>query len=83
MLPTCPFRTSVHLDDGFSRDEEDDDSVVSLTTVDFPIALIVDIENQYINLDENSALITGNHQIQNHKVNIGLVVDFTYQGGIQ
>lgn len=68
MLPTCPFRTSAHLDDGFGRIEEDDDGVVSLTTVDFPIALIVDIEKQYINLDENSALITGNTRSQNHKV---------------
>lgn len=67
MLPTCPFRTSNHIDEGFSQIESKDDGVVSITTYDFPIDLSVPVNENYINLDSSSPLITGNTRSQNHK----------------
>lgn len=66
MLPTCPFRTSVHIDEGFNKIEQDDDGVISLTETGFPTALIVDVDENHIKLNKESALITGNTRSQNH-----------------
>lgn len=66
MLPTCPFRTSQHLDRGIDKVKKDDDGVVSLTSIEFPTALIVDVNDEYVSLEKNSALITGNTRSQNH-----------------
>lgn len=67
MLPTCPFRTSKHLDEGFEKLTKNDDGLVSLTKIEFPVALILDIDDEYVLLDKQSALITGNTRSQNHK----------------
>lgn len=66
MLPTCPFRNSQHLDEGFSLIKDSDDGVVSVTSYEFPISLNVPINDNYIDLSENSPLITGNTRSQNH-----------------
>jgi len=67
MLPTCPFRNSKHLDEGFSLLEDSDDGVISVTSYEFPISLNVPVNENYIELSENSPLITGNTRSQNHK----------------
>ena len=67
MLPTCPFRNSQHLDEGFSLLKDSDDGVVSVTSYEFPISLNVPVNKNYIELSENSPLITGNTRSQNHK----------------
>ena len=36
MLPTCPFRNSKHLDEGFALLKDSDDGVISVTTYEFP-----------------------------------------------
>ena len=66
MLPTCPFRNSKHLDEGFSLLEDSDDGVISVTSYEFPISLNVPVNENYIELSENSPLITGNTRSQNH-----------------
>jgi CMP-N-acetylneuraminic acid synthetase len=67
MLPTCPFRNSEHLDEGFGLLEDSDDGVISVTSYEFPITLNVPVNEHYIQLTENSPLITGNTRSQNHK----------------
>tara|TARA_B100000674_G_C37718736_1_gene858718 strand:+ start:164 stop:859 length:696 start_codon:yes stop_codon:yes gene_type:complete len=67
MLPTCPFRNSEHLDEGFGLLEDSDDGVISVTSYEFPITLNVPVNEHYIQLSENSPLITGNTRSQNHK----------------
>ena len=67
MLPTCPFRNSQHLDEGFSLLKESDDGVVSVTSYEFPISLNVPVNKNYIELSKNSPLITGNTRSQNHE----------------
>ena len=67
MLPTCPLRTYEHLDQAFDLISEDDDGVVSVTSYNFPIELNVPIKGDYINLHDNSPLITGNTRSQNHE----------------
>ena len=67
MLPTCPFRNSKHLDEGFALLKDSDDGVISVTTYEFPISLNVPVNENYIELSENSPLITGNTRSQNHK----------------
>ena len=67
MLPTCPFRNSKHLDEGFALLKDSDDGVVSVTSYEFPISLNVPVNENYIELSENSPLITGNTRSQNHK----------------
>ena len=67
MLPTCPFRNSEHLDEGFGLLEDSDDGVISVTSYAFPITLNVPVNEHYIQLSENSPLITGNTRSQNHK----------------
>ena len=67
MLPTCPFRNSKHLDEGFSLLEDSDDGVISVTSYEFPISLNVPVNENYIELSENSPLITGNTRSQNHE----------------
>lgn len=67
MLPTCPFRNSLHVDEGMQEIEEDDDGVISVTSYNFPVELSVPVSGKYINLEENSPLITGNTRSQNHK----------------
>ena len=67
MLPTCPFRNSKHLDEGFALLKDSDDGVISVTTYEFPISLNVPVNENYIELSENSPLITGNTRSHNHK----------------
>lgn len=67
MLPTCPFRNSEHLDEGFALLKDSDDGVISVTSYEFPISLNVPVNENYIELSENSPLITGNTRSQNHK----------------
>ena len=67
MLPTCPFRNSKHLDEGFALLKDSDDGVISVTSYEFPISLNVPVNENYIELSENSPLITGNTRSQNHK----------------
>lgn len=67
MLPTCPFRNSQHLDEGFSLLNDSDDGVVSVTSYEFPISLNVPVNENHIELSANSPLITGNTRSQNHK----------------
>lgn len=70
LLPTCPFRTSKHIDEGFNLIDDKDDGVISLTTFNFPIALQVTTLGEYISLKENSPLITGNTRSQNFSPNL-------------
>jgi CMP-N,N'-diacetyllegionaminic acid synthase len=67
MLPTCPLRTHEHLDQAFDLISEHDDGVVSVTSYNFPIELNVPVKGDYINLHDNSPLITGNTRSQNHE----------------
>ena len=67
MLPTCPLRTHEHLDQAFDLISEHDDGVVSVTSYNFPIELNVPVKDDYINLPDNSHLITGNTRSQNHE----------------
>jgi len=67
MLPTCPLRTHEHLDQAFDLISEHDDGVISVTTYSFPIELNVPVKGDYINLHDNSPLITGNTRSQNHE----------------
>jgi len=67
MLPTCPFRNSKHLDEGFALLEDSDDGVISVTSYEFPISLNVPVNENDIELSENSPLITGNTRSQNHE----------------
>jgi CMP-N-acetylneuraminic acid synthetase len=69
MLPTCPLRTYKHLDQAFDLISEDDDGIVSVTTYNFPIDLNVPVKGDYINLNDQSPLITGNTRSQNHEPN--------------
>ena len=68
--PSCPFRTSKHIDEGFNLIDDKDDGVISLTTFNFPIALQVTTLGEYISLKENSPLITGNTRSQNFSPNL-------------
>lgn len=67
MLPTCPLRTHEHLDQAFELISEHDDGLVSVTSYNFPIELNVSVKGDYINLPDNSPLITGNTRSQNHE----------------
>tara|TARA_B100000131_G_C18076163_1_gene596447 strand:- start:78 stop:785 length:708 start_codon:yes stop_codon:yes gene_type:complete len=67
MLPTCPLRTSSHIDEAFNLLKNEDDGIISVTSYNFPLELKVDIKDEYINLTNKSPLITGNTRSQNHK----------------
>jgi len=67
MLPTCPLRTSSHINEAFNLLSNNDDGIISVTSYNFPLELKVDVDGDYINLDNESPLITGNTRSQNHK----------------
>lgn len=70
LLPTAPFRQAKHIQAGFEQLTSDVDSVVSLTTYEFPPQLSVTLEdNQLIAPVFNPCpLITGNTRSQDQQV---------------
>lgn len=69
MLPTCPFRTPEHIQEGFSLMSEDVDAVISVSEYDFPweMALDIDDEGTMTPAVEPSPLITGNTRSQDRR----------------
>lgn len=69
LLPTAPFRQAKHIQAGFAALTPDIDSVVSLTTYEFPPQLSVTLEeNQFIQpVFKPCPLITGNTRSQDQK----------------
>lgn len=67
-LPTCPFRTSKHIQEGFKLLTPNDFSVVSVTEMQEPVQLTVSIDNNDIMNPEAimkpSPLVTGNTRSQ-------------------
>jgi CMP-N-acetylneuraminic acid synthetase len=68
LLPTCPFRSSVHIKEAFKCLDKYTDSVVSLTQYEFPVALSVKIKSKFINLSKKSPLLTGNTRSQDQEI---------------
>lgn len=68
LLPTCPFRSSIHIKEAFECLDKYTDSVVSLTQYEFPVALSVKIKSNFINLPKKSPLITGNTRSQDQEI---------------
>lgn len=71
-LPTCPFRQPSHIQGAFKELTDDVDSIVSITSYEFPPQLCMgrDEETKIINPDEvfnPSGLITGNTRSQDQK----------------
>ncbi|MBG97196.1 MAG: hypothetical protein CL866_10105 [Cycloclasticus sp.] len=69
LLPTCPFRTQEHIQEGFKLLSPAIDGVVSLTTYEFPPQLSVTIEEKGLiqSVFEPSPLITGDTRSQDQK----------------
>ncbi len=70
-LPTCPFRTSQHIKEGFDLLEKDDFSVVSISEMKEPVQLTATMDERNI-INPNaiinpSPLITGNTRSQDFK----------------
>jgi len=65
LLPTAPFRTAKHIQEGFELLSREVDGVVSLTTYEFPPQLSVTLENELVKpVFEPCPLITGNTRSQ-------------------
>jgi CMP-N-acetylneuraminic acid synthetase len=70
LLPTCPFRKASDIGNGFGLLTADLDSVISVTTFEFPIKLSMEIEDntQLVNyLFNPSPLVTGDTRSQDHR----------------
>ena len=69
LLPTCPFRTSQHLREGFAMLSEDIDGVISVTEYDFPPSLGVTLADGGLlaPLLESGPLVTGNTRSQDQQ----------------
>lgn len=83
-LPTCPFRTSKHIVEGFELLSESDFSVISTTEMQDPIQLSMTIGNNDIANPEAvlnpSPLVTGDTRSQNfdkyYRVNGGFYISW-------
>lgn len=65
LLPTAPFRTAKHIQEGFDLLTDEVDGVISLTTYEFPPQLGVTLEGGSVkSVFEPSPLITGNTRSQ-------------------
>jgi len=69
LLPTAPFRTSVHIQEGMRLLTPKVDGVVSLTPYEFPPQLSVTLENGQVHpVFEPCPLITGDTRSQDQKI---------------
>ncbi len=81
-LPTCPFRTSKHIKEGFSMLQKEDFSVVSINEMQEPVQLTLTLDGQKVinpnALINPSPLITGNTRSQDfdkyYRVNGGFYI---------
>lgn len=81
-LPTCPFRTATHIKEGMTLLQEDDFSVVSVTTMEDPVQLSLTIGDDNVMNPEAllspSPLVTGNTRSQDmetyYRVNGGFYI---------
>jgi len=70
LLPTCPFRKASDIRQGFELMDKSVDSVVSLTSYEFPIKMSIEVDDQTGFLQyvfDPSPLITGDTRSQDHK----------------
>lgn len=70
LLPTCPFRRAIHIQEGFEQLTSDVDSIVSLTTYEFPPQLSIFKDDQTGMLSpvfDPCPLITGDTRSQDQK----------------
>lgn len=69
LLPTAPFRTKEHIQQGMAKLTQDIDGVVSLTRYEFPPQLSVELDEGEIKpVFDPCPLITGNTRSQDQKV---------------
>ncbi len=83
-LPTCPFRTAKHIQEGIALLTKDDFSVVSVTEMQDPVQLSLSLDqNNTANLEalvKPSPLVTGQTRSQDfeklHRVNGGFYISW-------
>jgi N-acylneuraminate cytidylyltransferase len=83
-LPTCPFRTAKHIQEGIALLTEDDFSVISVTEMEDSVQLSLSLErNNTANLEaliRPSPLVTGETRSQDfkrlHRVNGGFYISW-------
>lgn len=70
LLPTCPFRCGTDIRNGFALLDENVDSVVSITSFEFPVSMSMRLNEESRELDflfNPSPLVTGNTRSQDHQ----------------